>query len=54
MISRKFERHELVMVVRLTRRWQRLIRNGIIAGIAREIIAPRLALCSYHPAPIEI
>src|SRR6266446_1879136 len=54
MISRKFERHELVMIMRVTRCRQGLIRNSIIAGLTRDIIAPSLTLCSYRSAAVEI
>src|SRR5260370_37915011 len=54
MISRKFERHELVMIMCVTRCRKRVIRNSIIAGITRKIIAPRLTLRSYRSAAVEI
>jgi len=43
-----------VMIMRVTRCRQGLIRNSIIAGIARDIIAPSLTLCSYRSAAVEI
>jgi hypothetical protein len=54
MVSRKFERHELMMIMCTARRRQRLISNGIIATIAREIVAPFTPLCSYRSVAIEI
>ena len=50
----KFERDELMMVVRLARGRQRFVRNCVVAGIARKIIAPRLALRADSSAAFEI
>ena len=54
MVSRKFERHELMTIMCAARRRERLIGNGVIATIARQIIAPLAALCSYRSVPLEI
>ena len=50
----KFERDELMMIVRLARGRQRFVRNCVVAGITREIIAPRLASRADSSAAFEI
>ena len=44
MLAGKFERDKLMMIARLARGRQRFVANRVVAGISREIIAPRLAL----------
>ena len=54
MFPRKFQRHELVMIVCAPRRWQRFARDRIITTIARNIVASRPTFSAYCSVAIEI
>src|SRR4029077_207616 len=54
MLARKFERHELVMIVCAPRRGQRPIGNSIIAAIARQIIAACTAGSANGSMSVEV
>src|SRR6266478_7979804 len=54
MFPRKFQRHELVMIVCAPRRWQRFTRDRIITTIARNIVAPCPTFSAYCSVAIEI
>src|SRR6202035_4177105 len=54
MFPREFQRHELMMIVRATRRWQRFIGDRVIPTVARNIIASRATFGAYCSAAGQI
>src|SRR5207247_5019351 len=54
MFTRKFEGYELVMIMRSSRRRQRLVGNSVVTGIAGKIIAPSLSFRTDRAVPVQI
>ena len=54
MRARKFQGDKLVVIARMSRRWQRLVGDCVIPGIAWKIIAASMALCANRAAAVEI
>src|SRR6266480_2669026 len=51
---REFERHKLMMIVRATRRWQRLVPNRVVTGITGCVITVRFLGRSDLAVAVEI
>src|SRR5206468_2201263 len=54
MFPREFERDELMMIMCTARRRQRFIGDGVVAGVAWQVIAPRAAVLAYGAVPAEV
>ena len=54
MISREFERDELMMIVRAARCRQRLVPYRVVAAISRRVIAACFASCPNLPVAFKI
>src|SRR5207247_10377884 len=54
LFPREFERDELMVIMCTARRRQRFIGDGVIAGVAWQVIAPRAAILAYGAVPAEV
>src|SRR5712692_515798 len=54
MFAGEFERDKLMMIVRLTRCRHGLVRDGVITGVSRVIIAPRPSLSADRAPTVEV